>query len=58
MFKNKEHIENLIVEELKKSDVIDSRDFEKKVKEIVKDVVKDMFRVLYQHNDIFNTLSH
>lgn len=53
-------IKSLVLEELKKSDVIEiakkDKDFEKRIKEIVKDVVTDLFRVLYQHNGIFNSL--
>lgn len=58
--KNDKYIANLITEELKKSDVIDmfkdNKDFEKRVKEITRDIIKDMFRVLFQHNDIFKNL--
>ena len=50
----------IITEELKKSDVIDiikkDKDVENRVKEIVRTIVKDMYRILYQHNDIFKAL--
>ena len=53
-------IVNVITEEMKKSDVLDiikkDKDFENRVKEIVRIVVKDMYRILYQHNDIFKAL--
>ena len=53
---------NLITEELKKSDVVDlvkkDKDLDKHFRVIVKDIIKDMFRVLWQHNSIFNTLSN
>lgn len=53
-------LENIILEELKKSDVIDiakrDKDFEKRIKEIVSDVVVDLFRVLWQHSTTFKTL--
>lgn len=55
-------IANLITEELKKSDVVDlvkkDKDLDKHFRVIVKDIIKDMFRVLWQHNNIFNTLSN
>lgn len=58
--KSDRYIANLITEELKKSDIIDiiknNKDFEKRVKEITRDIIKDMFRVLFQHNDIFKNL--
>lgn len=61
MVVNKEQIVNLITEEFKKSDMIDyikkDKDFEKRVKEITADVVTELFRVLWQHNSIFKTLS-
>lgn len=60
MLLKEQHIANLITEELKKSDVINlikkDKDFEKVVRGIVKDVVKDMYRVLWMHNNIFNSL--
>jgi hypothetical protein len=60
MNKKDQHIVNLIAEELDKSDILryikKDRDFEKRVREIVSDVVVDMFRVLWQHNNIFKTL--
>ena len=49
-------------EELKKSDIIDmvKKDdkFQKEISDIVKAIIKDMFRVLWQHNSIFNSLSN
>ena len=55
-------IANLITEELKKNDVVDlvkkDKDLDKHFRVIVKDIIKDMFRVLWQHNSIFNTLSN
>ena len=55
-------IANLITEELKKSDVVDlvkkDKDLDTHFRVIVKDFIKDMFRVLWQHNSIFNTLSN
>ena len=55
-----ERIINIIVEEVKKSEIIkaikDDKDFEKKVRAIVSDVICDMYRVLWQHNSIFKTL--
>lgn len=55
-----EKLVNIIVEEVKKSEIIkaikDDREFEKKVRSIVADVVCDMYRVLWQHNSIFKTL--
>lgn len=57
----RQDIVNLVTEELKKSDVLDiikkDKDFEKRVKGIVADVVTELFRVLWQHNGIFKTLS-
>ena len=50
-------LENIIAEELKKSDVIEiakkDKDFEKRIKEIVSDVVVELFRVLWQHSSTF-----
>jgi hypothetical protein len=55
-----EKICNIIAEELDKKDLLSyikkDKDFEKRVKEIVSDVVVDMYRVLWQHNNIFKTL--
>lgn len=55
-------IVSILTEELKKSDVVDiiknNKDAEKEIRKIVKDVIKDMFRVLWQHNSIFNSLSN
>ena len=57
---NESKIADLITEELKKSDIVDiikkDKDFENRIKDIVRDIVKDMYRVLWQHNDIFRTL--
>jgi len=53
-------LENIIAEELKKSDVIEiakkDKDFEKRIKEIVSDVVVELFRVLWQHSSTFKSL--
>lgn len=53
---------SLITEELKKSDVIDiiknDNEFEKRVKKITADVVTDLFRVLWQHSNIFKSLGN
>ena len=53
-------LESLIVEELKKTDIIDiarkDKDFEKRIKEIVSDVVVELFRVLWQHSATFKSL--
>ena len=53
---------NLITEELTKNDVMDiiknDRDFEKRVKKITSDVVTELFRVLWQHNNIFKSLGN
>ena len=52
----------LITEELKKSDVMDiiknDNEFEKRVKKITADVVTDLFRVLWQHSNIFKSLGN
>ena len=56
-----EKIISLITEEMKKSDVMDiiknDKDFEKRVKKITADVVTELFRVLWQHNNIFKGLA-
>ena len=50
----------IITEELTKNDVLNlvkkDKDFEKRVKTIVSDVVIDMFRVLWQHSNMFKVL--
>lgn len=55
-------IASLVLEEINKSDVIDiiknDKDFEKRVKKICADVVTELFRVLWQHNNIFKALSN
>lgn len=60
MIQNK--VISLITEEMKKSDVMDiiknDKDFEKRVKKITSDVVTELFRVLWQHNDIFRNLGN
>ena len=57
-----EKIIMMITEEMKKSDVMDiiknDKDFEKRVKKITADVVTELFRVLWQHNDIFKGLAN
>ena len=58
---NENQIVNLVTEELKKSDVLDivkhDKDFEKKVKEIIADALSEFFRVLWQHNGIFKSMT-
>lgn len=53
---------SIITEELKKSDVMDiiknDNEFEKRVKKITADVVTDLFRVLWQHSNIFKSLAN
>lgn len=53
---------SIITEELKKSDVMDiiknDNEFEKRVKKITSDVVIDLFRVLWQHSNIFKSLGN
>lgn len=55
-----EELIKIITEELTKNDVINlvkkDKDFEKRVKSIVSDVVIDMFRVLWQHSNMFKAL--
>lgn len=57
-----DRIVSILAEELKKSDIIDmvKKDdkFQKEISDIVKAIIKDMFRVLWQHNSIFNSLSN
>ena len=57
-----DRIVSILAEELKKSDIIDmvKKDdkFQKEISDIVKAIIKDMFRVLCQHNSIFNSLSN
>lgn len=59
---NEQKIITIITEELKKSDVMDiiknDKDFEKRVKKITADVVTELFRVLWQHNNIFKALAN
>jgi hypothetical protein len=61
MVLNRQNLTEIITEELKKSDIVNfvrnDKDFEKRVKEIAADVVTELFRVLWQHNGIFRTLS-
>ena len=58
---NENQIVRLVTEELKKSDVLDivkhDKDFEKKVKEIIADALSEFFRVLWQHNGIFKSMT-
>ena len=57
-----DRIVSILAEELKKSDIINmfKKDdkFQKEISDIVKAIIKDMFRVLWQHNSIFNSLSN
>lgn len=59
---HKDRVANIITEEIKKSEILDAirkdKEYERTVKKIVREVIKDMFRVLWQHNSIFNTLSN
>lgn len=59
---NEKKLISIITEEMKKSDVIDiiknDKDFEKRVKQITADVVTELFRVLWQHNNIFKSLGN
>ena len=59
---NEKKIITIITEELNKSDVMDiiknDKDFEKRVKKITADVVTELFRVLWQHNNIFKALGN
>lgn len=61
MGNSQDKIISLITEEMKKSDVLDiikkDKDFEKRVKQITADVVTELFRVLWQHNNIFKGLA-
>jgi hypothetical protein len=61
MGNSQDKIISLITEEMKKSDVMDiikkDKDFEKRVKQITADVVTELFRVLWQHNNIFKGLA-
>ena len=58
----KERLSHLITEELTKTEFVDyikkDPSAKKWVKEIVRDVVKDMYRVLWQHNSIFQSLGN
>ena len=55
-----EELIKIIKEKKKKNDVLNlvkkDKDFEKRVKSIVSDVVIDMFRVLWQHSNMFKAL--
>ena len=57
----RDDIVNLVTEAIEKSDILDyikkDKNFEKRVKEIAAEVVTDLFRVLWQHNALFKTLS-
>lgn len=54
-------LEQVITEEIQKSDIWktlkNDRDFEKRVKELASEVVTELFRVLWQHNAIFKNLA-
>lgn len=56
----KSDITKIITEEITKSDVIDvlrhNKDAERIIRKIANDVLIDLFRVLYQHNNIFKNL--
>ena len=61
MLLNEKTLSKMISEEISKSDVMDiikkDKDFEKRVKQITADVVTELFRVLWQHNNIFKGLA-
>ena len=52
--------EDVIVEELKKSDIIDivkkDKDYEKHVREIIADTITELFRILWQHSSMVKAL--
>ena len=55
-------IYKILREELNKSDVkrlisdeVTSKDFEKKIKEIIANSINDLFKTLYQHNNIWTS---
>ena len=56
----RDRLTGIITEELDKRDILkfikSDREYEKAIRKIVKDVIVDMYRVLWQHNSIFNTL--
>lgn len=58
---NEEKVATLIAEEISKSDILKviktDKDFEKRVKQIANDVIVDLFRVLWQHNNIYKNLA-
>ena len=58
---NKEILTEMIVEDLKKSDVIsmvkNDKDVEKWIKEVASEVITELFRVLWQHNSLFKNLA-
>lgn len=62
MLLNEKTLSKMISEEISKSDVMDiiknDKEFEKRVKKITSDVVTDLFRVLWQHNNIFKSLGN
>lgn len=62
MLLNENKIISMITEELTKNDVMDiiknDKDFEKRVKKITSEVVTELFRVLWQHNNIFKALGN
>jgi hypothetical protein len=58
---NEEKVATLVAEEINKSDILkvikSDKDFEKRVKQIANDVIVDLFRVLWQHNNIYKNLA-
>jgi len=58
---NEEKVATLVTEEINKSDILkmikNDKDFEKRVKQIANDVIVDLFRVLWQHNNIYKNLA-
>ena len=57
---SKNRIEDIIVEELNKSDIINlikkDKDIEKKVKDIVTDVIVNLFKTLWQHKNFYENI--
>lgn len=53
------NIQNLIFEEITKSDILNiikkDKDFEKKVKEITAEVIVNLFKILWQHRNFYDT---
>ena len=58
MLLDDENIQNLIFEEITKSDILNiikkDKDFEKKVKEIAAEVIVNLFKILWQHRNFYD----